>query len=204
VRAAADAFEIAQFCATTGLSRSALLSLPAAASPDVRESLQSSAEGDARNCRDATPAQLGERYADIRIAAEGGVPGAAEKLLDLGLPGELAGDAAIDPAVNDWTEHALELVRRDATTGDVGALTALASVYREGSGVATDPARALSYQLAAVEILKAQPQQYSPYEVALQQEFASRAAASAGRDELDAARQAAVELLAHCCSGLKH
>jgi TPR repeat protein len=168
----------------------------------VRGALESGVEQAAGICRGVTPAQLGERFANIEIAARSGVKGAAEKFLDTGMPGRLAYDAS-DPAARQWAAHAVELVQRDATNGDVGALTALASFYQSGDIVARDAMQALTYQLAAAELMKAQAQQYSPGELALQQEFITGFESQVASDRLAGAQKAALDLVAHCCSGRK-
>jgi TPR repeat protein len=202
-RAAFDAYEIADFCTTPDLYRSALLALAVGANGGVREKLDSGAKENAGICLGTTPAQLNERFANIRIAAQGGVKGAAEKLLDAGLPGQLAYADTFDPTILEWAQLTVGLVLRDATGGDVGALTALASLYQSGEVVARDPTQALTYQLAAAELMKAQAQQYSPGELALQQEFISGFESQVAGDQLDAARKAALDLVARCCSDKK-
>lgn len=199
-QAAFDAYEIAQFCAASDAFQRSLVMLPADTDETLRTQLQTQAQAHARMCEGATPAQLGERFAHIRIAAESGVAGAAEQLLDAGLPGPAPWGDAADPAAGQWREHALELVRRDALNGDVGALTALGSLYQSDQLVAQDPAQALLYQLTALEIMKSQPQRFSLGEMQLQQQFALAYQSQVPGQSLDAIQKAALDVAARCCS----
>jgi len=199
-KAAFDAFEIAQFCAASDAFQRSLVMLPADTDDTLRTQLQTQAQAHARMCEEATPAQLGERFAHIRIAAESGVTGAAEQLLDAGLPGQAPWGEAADPAAAQWREHALELVRRDALNGDVGALTALGSLYQSDQLVAQDPAQALLYQLTALEIMKSQPQRFSLPEMQMQQQFALAYQSQVPGQTMDAIQKAALDIAARCCS----
>ncbi len=199
-QAAFDAYEIAQFCAAAGVFQRSLVMLPADTDDTLRTQLHTQAQAHARMCEGATPAQLGERFAHVRIAAEGGVTGAAEQLLDAGLPGQAPWGDAADPAAAQWREHAIELVRRDGLNGDVGALTALGSLYQSGQLVAQDPAQALLYQLAALEIMKSRPQSFSVPEMQMQQQFAQVYQSQVPGQTVDAIQKAALDIAARCCS----
>jgi len=200
-RAALDAFRIADFCMTADLSRSALLALPPTADPAVLGRLRVSDNQNASVCRGATPAQLDERFANIRIAAEGGEIGAAAALLDAGLPGQASQRDGRDPAIRQWMDRTMAMVRRDADSGDLGALTTLASYYQAGDGVDADPVAALTYQIAAIERMKAQAQMYTPVEVALEKDYLDAYEAQVPREEIETARSAAHKLIESCCAG---
>jgi hypothetical protein len=194
-QAASDAFEIAQFCADAGAFGRALPALPVTTQPQLKAELEARTAQQQRACEAATPAQLAARFEDVRIAAEAGVKGAAVRLLDAAPPGTEAGDAT----AGAWTQHAVALAERDAIGGDVGALTALGNAYESGGPVERDPTRALLYQLAAVEIMQAQPQQYSAGEVELQQQFAAGYAGEVPDAMRDPARIVARQIAQHCC-----
>jgi len=198
-QAAYDAYELAQFCAVSGDFDRGLVMLPADTDRNLRDRLQAQAARDARLCDGTTPAQLGERFAEIRIAADGGVKGAAERLLDAQLAAQGPSVDASDPVSGAAMRRALELVHRDALAGDVDALAALASLYQSGGIVAQDAAQALLFQSAALEIMKSQPQAYSVPEIELEQQFVSNDESLVPGESRDAIRKAALELAAGCC-----
>jgi hypothetical protein len=194
-QAALDAFDIAEYCAGANAYRGVLRGMPAAADPQLRAQIETQAHDSAQACLGTTPAQLGERYANVWIAAQSGLPGAALRLLDAAMSGQPNG-ALSDTAAAD----AVALVRRDAMGGDVQALTAMANVYQNGGPVTRDAVQALSYQLAAEQLMRTQPQAYSSFDLAQQREFSAQLESQVSADERNSARKAALGLVAYCCS----
>ena len=204
-QAAFDVYEMADFCAIpSDVYRSTLRSLPMEVFTEVRATLESDAEDQIRICSGTTPAQLEPRLAYLQIAADRAVPGAAERLLEAGLPGQPAYNDPNDPIVKEWVQNAVELVRRDAVGGDLDALLLLASLYRSGDLVARNSAEALVYQLAAEELMAAQSQKFTRAELELEQKFTDRHDAAVSIDESNAAKSAALDLVARCCSQMTH
>lgn len=202
-QAAYDAYELAQFCAASADFERALVMLPVETDRALLNHLQGRATQSEHLCEGATPAQLGEGLSDIRIAADGGIKGAAERLLDTQLTAPIASAnspaASVDSATMSEAQHAIELVHRDALGGDVEALVALASLYQTGGLVAHDQAQAVLFQSAALEIMKSQPQVYSVGEIDLEQEYTTSAQGLLAPDEGESLHNAAVLLVAHCC-----
>jgi hypothetical protein len=199
-QAAFDAYEMADFCAIPSeVYRSTLRGLPIGVFAEVRPTLELDAEDQDGICSGTTPAQLGRRFAYLQIAADHAVPGAAERLLETE---HAANNDRNDPTAKEWEQNTVELVRRDAVGGDLDALKLMASLYRSGDVVARNTAQALVYQLAAEELMAAQPRQLTPGELELEREFTDGYKNAVPIEERDAAKLAALDLLARCCSRL--
>jgi len=186
-RAAWDAFEVAAFCAETGPSGSAESNGPA------QSNVAPKLERARRICDGVTPAQLDERYRYLQVAAEGAVPGAAVRMLDLAQRESMAeeGDGTGNRPPPLPGERAVELALRDARTGDVEALAAMTSVYQLGGIVAPDPDQALAFALATESGMAARAQDYSPGELALEHLLVLEYESKLGAERSVAAQQAA-------------
>jgi hypothetical protein len=193
-RAAWNAFQIADLCATPEREQRALHDLPVGMFTTLRASLEPEAEANAKLCLGVTGLQRDERRTYLIIAADGGVPGAAAALFDFGPADHASDEDPVDPEVRTWNEHTLALLRRDADRGDFGALTALQAVYQYGGIAAVDATQALTYELA-VEGLMASDTKFVPAELDLHRESISRIQSLLSADERIAAEAAAANLL---------
>jgi hypothetical protein len=185
--AAWQAFQMTELCETPERNRSALRELPLAMFATLRVTLEPEAQLDARLCEGVALPQLREHRAYLRIAADGGIRGAAADFFDLG---------PADEEASAWGEHALALLKRDAAHGEIGALAALQTVYQYGGIAAINATQALTYQLALQEIMAADAQEYAPAELELQRDAADRMASQLPLDQRLAAEAGAAELVA--------
>jgi hypothetical protein len=195
VGAAWNAFQIAEFCEAPERDRSALRDVPVGMFTMLRATLEPEAEVNAKICAGVTAAQLSERRAYLSIAADGGVPGAAAKLFDLGPSDRPSDDDPADGEVKSWGEHALALLQRDAARGDLGALEALEAVYQYGGIAPPNATQALTYQLAVQELM-AGAQKFAPAELDLQRDAAARLSSQLPPEERRTAAAAAAYLVA--------
>jgi hypothetical protein len=198
-QAAFDAFEIADFCAATEASRAILINLPITADGTDRARRQARFDRDSRICDGVTPALLAERYRHVQLAAEGRIPGAAVRLLDAAQPAQTdAGDPdATNPPPAAWAERAIELARRDAQSGDLGALNAMTRLYQFGGVIDRDPDQALVFAVATEDRMQASAEEFSPGELAMQHLLVFEFESQLGAGRSDAAHVAASAIAMH-------
>ena len=165
-RAAFDAFQVADFCA--GVER-------------LRAPHEARLERDRRICDGVTPALLAERYRQLEVAAQGGMAGAAALLL------EAAGDGGADPPI----ERAIKWARRDASAGDLGALSAMTRLYQFGGAVEIDTDQALAFAVATEDRMQSRAEDFSPGELAMEHLLVVEFESKLGADRSEAAHRAA-------------
>jgi hypothetical protein len=100
-------------------------------------------------------------------------------------------NATRDGLAAPWVERAIELARRDAQSGDLGALTAMTSLYQFGGIVDPDPDQALVFAVATEDRMQARAEEFSPGELAMEHLLVFEFESQLGADRSDAAHLAA-------------
>jgi hypothetical protein len=105
-------------------------------------------------CADVVQQELDGRIANLEIAAQAGVKGAASAFSALGPFGDPQAlfDRPDDPLVVAWKREALEYLLRDGNRGDVDVLVQLSTVYSQCEITQRDLSKTLTYLEAAVGI----------------------------------------------------
>lgn len=204
-QAAYDAFTIASFCA----QREALATLVdqfgsnSQANSVESQGIKASHDRIVSVCGDVSPALLDERFAHIRVAAEGGVKNAADMYFTTGPRGirpDLLQQLRDDPNVVAWRDASINMLTRDAQGGDVNAIARLANIYSEDMIVPKNLKNALAYQIVVAELQGQSNSANKQWLQAMQQRQVASMAQSLPESDRQAAQQMATELLKKCCN----
>jgi TPR repeat protein len=106
-----------------------------------------------RTCDGVTPALTDERRQFLAQAATGGVPDA---LTDFYVEGP--GVSKDDPAYFQWGQQTVGFLQQASLNGNRMALIYLSNLYEDGTYVAKDPEKALSYAVAYAELRTGTPE----------------------------------------------
>lgn len=113
-------------------------------------------------CDGLSPREIAQRFDDIRFAADHGVKGAVVQFFGAGYPGmdetQMLDPNSKDPAFLAWRADVLRYATRDAMAGDPQAMSLMSDIYNGGLiDPPRQPAKALTYWVAMIDILRAQP-----------------------------------------------
>ena len=121
-------------------------------------------------CGNLTASEIGSRFKYVKQAAEAGVPLAAIQLVAEGPNGnrQILYEKPNDPAVLAWREDMTALIELAAQKGDYTAMSSLANMYENGTGVVGKPdyPKALQYATAMWEVYQKTTGRLSPFAAA--------------------------------------
>lgn len=200
--AAFDAFQIATFCegrAALKANADLLENAPNKYGDQAdKDAAKAAYERAARVCGDVSPALLDERFVHIKMAADAGLPNAADAYFLIGPRGinpQLLQQLRDDPSVVGWRDSSIALLNRDARKGDINAVGRLVSIYSEDLIAPKNLSRALAYQLVVVELQGRQDEKNKQWLQAMQQRRADEISKVLSESERQAAKKMAEELI---------